>query len=186
MTASTTVTPFTYHDYTVRTLIDSEGATWFLASDVGDVLNLSNIHSSLSRLDDDERGLHTMETPTSSHEVAIISEAGLYTLILRSRRPEAKAFRRWVTHEVLPQLRRTGAYQTTTRPAHAEEEPARSEQIEVPRPSTYLPATWDLLIVTGTDTHGQRFTDEIMYRTPDGTGYASIRSRGGRPAHTVT
>ena len=63
-----------------------------------------------SDIDDDEKGLHTMQTPGGQQEMSIVSEAGLYSLILRSRKPEAKAFKRWITHEVLPAIRKTGGY----------------------------------------------------------------------------
>nr|DAQ10332.1 MAG TPA: KilAC domain protein [Caudoviricetes sp.] len=69
-------------------------------------------HSSLRLLDEDEKGVHTMHTPSGNQEMTIISEAGLYSLILRSRKPEAKAFKRWVTHEVLPSIRKHGMYAT--------------------------------------------------------------------------
>lgn len=86
------------------------GEPWFVLNDVGEALELSNPHSSAALLDDDERGIHTVETPAGKVPIAIISEAGLYSLILRSRKPEAKAFKRWVTHDVLPTIRKTGRY----------------------------------------------------------------------------
>lgn len=93
----------------VRTVvIDDE--PWFVAADVAAVLELGNVHSSLSALDEDEKGLHSMETPRGQQEFATVSEPGLYSLILRSRKPQAKAFRRWVTHELLPSIHRTGSY----------------------------------------------------------------------------
>ncbi len=93
----------------VRTVIvDDE--PWFVATDVAAVLELGNVHSSLSALDEDEKGLHSMETPRGQQEFATVSEPGLYSLILRSRKPQAKAFRRWVTHELLPSIHRTGSY----------------------------------------------------------------------------
>jgi hypothetical protein len=61
-------------------------------------------------LDDDERGTETIRTPGGEQQVSIVSEAGLWSLMLRSRKPEARAFRRWVTHEVIPAIRRTGTY----------------------------------------------------------------------------
>jgi anti-repressor protein len=95
----------------VRTVVDG-GEPWFVLNDVGSVLDLANVHSSAALLDEDERGIHTVEAPGGdAYPVAIISEAGLYSLILRSRKPEAKAFKRWVTHEVLPTIRRTGRYE---------------------------------------------------------------------------
>lgn len=88
-----------------------DGAPWFVAADVASVLDLGNLHSSLALLDDDERSLHTVESGQRS--MSIVSEAGLYSLILRSRKTEARAFKRWITHEVLPQIRATGRYEVT-------------------------------------------------------------------------
>lgn len=93
-------------------VIDRDGEPWWIAHDIAAILELGNIHSSLALLDDDERGIHTMETPGGPQSIAIINESGLYSLILRSRKPEAKAFKKWVTSEVLPSIRRTGGYQT--------------------------------------------------------------------------
>lgn len=107
----TAVQPFVFPETSqqVRTII-IDGEPWFVATDVAAVLELGNVHSSLSALDEDEKGLHSMETPRGQQEFATVSEPGLYSLILRSRKPQAKAFRRWVTHEVLPSIHRTGSY----------------------------------------------------------------------------
>ena len=91
-------------------IVEKGGEPWFVAKDVCDILALGNPRSSIALLDEDERGVHSMDTPSGKQEMGIISEAGLYSLILRSRKPEAKAFKRWVTHEVLPSIRKTGAY----------------------------------------------------------------------------
>jgi anti-repressor protein len=106
------IQPFTFPDTAQQVrvvLIDDE--PWFVAADVAEVLNLGNLHSSLALLDDDERTLHTVEDGRRS--MVAVSEPGLYSLILRSRKPEAKAFKRWITHDVLPAIRRTGAYGIT-------------------------------------------------------------------------
>lgn len=86
---------------------------WFVAKDVCDCLDLSNNRGAIASLDDDEKGVSITDTLGGQQEMSIISEAGLYSLILRSRKPEAKAFKRWVTHEVLPSIRKTGGYSTT-------------------------------------------------------------------------
>lgn len=99
--------PFTYGATTVRTII-IDGEPWFVSMDALSLLDLSR--SSLSSLDDDEKGVHTVDTLGGPQQVAIISESGLYSMILRSRKPEAKAIRKWVTSEVLPEIRRTGSY----------------------------------------------------------------------------
>ena len=90
--------------------LERDGEFWFVAGDVAHVLGLSNVTRSLARLDDDEVALHTVKGEAGAREVNIISESGLYNLILTSRRPEARPFRRWVTHDLLPNLRRTGFY----------------------------------------------------------------------------
>ncbi|WP_181312494.1 phage antirepressor KilAC domain-containing protein [Nocardioides campestrisoli] len=108
----TTLDVFIYTGRTLRTVV-VDGEPWFSAADVAAVLELGNMHSSLALLDEDERGLHSVETPGGPQLVSFVNESGLYSLILRSRRPEAREFKRWVTREVLPQIRRTGSYTPT-------------------------------------------------------------------------
>ena len=86
---------------------------WFVAADVCAVLDLADGRTSIGQLDEDER--HSMPVTDSigrSQEMLVITEAGLYSLVLRSRKPEAKAFKRWITHEVLPAIRKHGGYLT--------------------------------------------------------------------------
>ena len=87
-----------------------EGEPWFVAKDVCDALGTSKYRDAVSRLDDDERGSVLVDTLGGAQETSTVSEPGLYKLIMRSRKPEAKAFQRWVTHEVLPAIRKTGGY----------------------------------------------------------------------------
>lgn len=94
----------------VRTVVDGDGAPWFVANDVAAILGLSNPRSSLALLEPDEKSLHTVDTPGGEQFLAVVNEGGLYSLILRSRKPEAKTFKRWVTHDVLPAIRKTGQY----------------------------------------------------------------------------
>ena len=82
-----------------------EGEPWFVAADVCRALGLGNSRQTLSYLDDDEKGVITSDTLGGKQEMSTINEPGLYSLILRSRKPEAKAFKRWITHEV---IRKTG------------------------------------------------------------------------------
>ena len=91
-------------------VIMHNGEPWFVAKDVCDCLELTNTAQTISYLDDDEKGVTTNYTPGGKQEMSMISEAGLYSLILRSRKPEAKAFKRWVTHDILPSIRNTGGY----------------------------------------------------------------------------
>lgn len=82
-----------------------EGEPWFVAADVCRALELERTNRALSRLDDDEKGTHSVSTPGGRQMMSIVSESGLYALVLSSRKPEAKAFKRWITHEV---IRKTG------------------------------------------------------------------------------
>lgn len=83
---------------------------WFVAKDVCDCLDLSNSRKALSRLEDDEKGVTLSDTPGGKQEMATVNEYGLYSLVLSSRKPEAKEFKRWITHDVLPSLRKYGTY----------------------------------------------------------------------------
>ncbi len=91
-------------------LIESNNEVWFCAKDVCFLLGLSNSSQALSRLDDYERGSFEMSTFGGNQQTAFVSESGLYALILRSKKPDAKAFRKWITSEVLPTIRRTGSF----------------------------------------------------------------------------
>ena len=95
----------------VRTLTIG-GEAWFVAADVCKALELGNPSMTVERLDDDEKGISTIDTLGGKQRMAIINEPGLYSLVLSSRKPEAKAFKRWITHEVLPNIRKHGVYIT--------------------------------------------------------------------------
>lgn len=91
----------------LRVIKANDGEPWFVAKDVCDALGLSNVTVALQRLDDDERAKFNLGRQGESN---IITEAGLYSLIMASKKPEAKAFKRWVTHDVLPSIRKEGGY----------------------------------------------------------------------------
>ena len=93
----------------VRT-IARDGETWFFAADVCEVLEHTNPRKAIDRLDPDEKGVTSGYTLGGTQTVNVINECGLYALVLTSRKPEARNFRRWVTGEVLPAIRRTGSY----------------------------------------------------------------------------
>ncbi len=103
---------FSYEGNQVRT-IQLNGETWWVLKDVCDVLDLSSPHKVAERLDDDEKGRNLIPTLGGNQDVTIINESGLYNVILRSDKPEATKFKRWITHEVLPTIRQHGAYITT-------------------------------------------------------------------------
>lgn len=98
-----------YNGNEIRT-IDDNGQVWWVLSDVCKVLGLSTPSKVSDRLDDDEKGMTLIHTLGGKQNVTVVNESGLYSVILRSDKPEAKPFRRWITHEVLPELRRTGSY----------------------------------------------------------------------------
>jgi prophage antirepressor-like protein len=102
--------PFEYGDHQVRTVV-VDGEPWFVANDVCSVLNIRNSRDAVSRLEDDEKSSVVLTDGTPGNPMrTIINEAGLYDLIGRSDKPEARLFRRWVNHEVLPTIRKTGSY----------------------------------------------------------------------------
>lgn len=103
------IVPFQFEGFTTR-IVDQDGETWFVGNDVCAVLGILDPRQAVSRLDDDERGVCTIPTPSGDQQMRIINESGLYSLILTSRKAEAKRFKKWVTSEVLPQIRKTGSY----------------------------------------------------------------------------
>ncbi len=90
--------------------IDSD--PWFVAKDVCRCLEISDTETSLRKLDEDEKGTYKIRTLGGPQTMSIVNESGLYNLIFRSNKPEAKQFRKWVTTDVLPQIRKTGKYQS--------------------------------------------------------------------------
>lgn len=96
-----------FENMPVRIIIDEGGDPWWVAKDVCDVLEHSNPSVAIDMLDNDERAKKSLGR---QGETWIINESGIYSLIIRSNKPQARPFRRWVTHEVLPSIRKTGAY----------------------------------------------------------------------------
>lgn len=99
---------------TVRT-ISKNGEPWFVAADVCKALGLTQVTRAMAKLDNDEGGLLKVphpQNPSSMLEMNCVNEPGLYTLVLSSRKPEAKLFKRWITHDVIPSIRKHGAYMT--------------------------------------------------------------------------
>jgi anti-repressor protein len=110
--SSTEISIFRREGLDIRTLtMDNE--PWFVAADVARALDIDNPRPSLALLEDDERGVNTIDTPGGKQSVTMISESGLYSLVLRSRKPEAREFKRWITREVIPAIRKTGTYSVT-------------------------------------------------------------------------
>jgi len=113
--------------------LEKDGGVWFVAKDVCKALELDDVSKACSRLDEDEKGTNTVPTLGGMQDLLIINESGLYSLILTSRKPEAKAFKKWVTSEVLPAIRKTGSYaiKAKTPLELAKEQVALYEAIEV-------------------------------------------------------
>ncbi|PWM78759.1 MAG: toxin Bro [Phascolarctobacterium sp.] len=93
----------------IRTVVKNN-EIMFVAADVCKALDLTNSRKAVSRLDDDEKGVTLSDTPGGKQNLTVVNEYGLYNLVLSSRKPEAKAFKRWITHEVIPAIRKTGTY----------------------------------------------------------------------------
>ena len=100
---------FRFDECAVR-ISDQSGDPWFVASDLCRALGLAQVTRALDRLDPEDRGVTSIKTPGGWQDCNIVNESGMYSLILASRKPDAKRFKRWVTAEVLPTLRKTGAF----------------------------------------------------------------------------
>ena len=98
----------------IRTVQQGEDIL-FVAADVCRALEIKNARDAINRLDDDEKGVVLTDTLGGKQKVNAVNEYGLYNLVLSSRKPEAKAFKRWITHEVLPSIRKTGSYSKPTK-----------------------------------------------------------------------
>ena len=107
----TDIQPFTYEDHTVR-VVTINAEPWFVLADLCKVLDLAKPSRVAMRIADDMKGAHLMSTPGGDQEMTIVSEPGMYEVVIRSDKPEAAAFRRWITSEVLPSIRKHGGYLT--------------------------------------------------------------------------
>lgn len=100
---------FEFDSQQVRVVL-VDGEPWFVLADVCRVLEIANVGNASARLESDMKGVHTADTPGGRQQVTIVSESGLYEVAFLSRKPEAARFRRWITTEVLPSIRKTGSY----------------------------------------------------------------------------
>ena len=89
---------------------EMNGEPWFVAKDVCSILGIQNSRDAITALDEDEKGVGEIYPPGGNQQMTIINESGLYALVIRSNKPEAKAFKRWITHEVIPAIRKQGGY----------------------------------------------------------------------------
>lgn len=110
-----TLTPFNFGQSTIRTTTIGE-AIWFSAADVCAALGIKNHRDSLLHIDEDEKGVVSNDTLGGQQKISVVNESGLYALVLRSRKPEARKFAKWVTGEVLPSIRKTGGYEAEQKP----------------------------------------------------------------------
>lgn len=124
------IIPFSFESNQIRVITGDDGEPWFVAADILSVLALDR--KALERLDDDEKGVSSIHTPGGEQDMTIVNEPGLYGLVLGSRKPEAKRFKKWVTSEVLPSIRKTGSYSLKPKSALelAKEQVALLEHLE--------------------------------------------------------
>ena len=102
--------PFTFENNELRIIFDEKGEPWFVAKDICNVLQHSNVSVACRILDADEKGLRKVYTLGGEQDILCVDESGFYLLVIRSNKPQAKKFRKWVTREVLPSIRKTGQY----------------------------------------------------------------------------
>lgn len=107
---STDLTQFNFHGQGIRTITDEHGQPWFVATDVANALGFRDANAMTRRVDEDDKGTQILSTPGGDQALTVITEAGLYTGVLGSTVPRAREFKRWVTGEVLPSIRKTGQY----------------------------------------------------------------------------
>lgn len=138
----TALTVFQYTDQAVRTVI-IDGEPWFVAKDVCAALRIANTSDAIGRLDSDGVGTTDLIDSMGRQQTAsTVNESGLYELVFQSRRPEARQFRRWVTSEVLPQIRKTGSYNGGAQlPQSLGQALALAAQVELERERLALEAT---------------------------------------------
>lgn len=156
------VIPFNFEDHPVRVVKDAQDkAPWFVAADVCRVLAITKPENTYKRLDDDEKGTRIVGTPGGNQNMTVVNEFGLYSLILTSRKPEAKRFKRWVTHEVLPAIRRTGRYEEPAKPASIQIDSKRNSYTAT---VNFPPNIWII----------DRDDDETLDRFTDGNNQAYL------------
>ncbi len=135
------IVPFLFEGESLVRVADVDGAPWFVAADVCAVLGIVKHRDAVARLQDDETRPVIVDGNAGPREMTAVSESGLYALIIRSRKPSAVKFRRWVTGEVLPSIRKTGRY--------AADDAAKIEAPPTPREfPNWSPEEWRLKLAT--------------------------------------
>ena len=145
------ISNFAFDEQLIR-VIERNDEPWFVLNDVCRVLEHTNSRVASQRLDDDEKGVTNVYTLGGSQEVVIINESGLYSLVLTSRKPEAKRFKKWVTASVLPAIRKTGSYRPELAP------PPRSADAPWPVDET---ARKIAMVTEARMTHGATFAQRL-------------------------
>ena len=110
---SGSLVPFQYGEATVRTVV-IDGEPWFVLADLCRALGISQPHRVAERIDDDMKGRHLVTTPGGAQEMTVVNEPGMYEVVIRSDKPGAAKFRRWITSAVLPEIRKTGSFNAPT------------------------------------------------------------------------
>lgn len=105
------IIPFNYGSNKIQVVKDDNDNPWWIAKEVCNVLDIKDVSDTMKRLDEDEKLIRVLPVSGQNREIWLVNEAGLYTLIIRSNKPDAKKFKRWITHEVLPSIRKTGKYE---------------------------------------------------------------------------
>jgi prophage antirepressor-like protein len=128
-----------YDEGTIRMLVDEAGVTWWVAKDVCDILGIENASDTVGRFPEDEKGIAKTYTNGGPQKLLTINEPGVYRLIFRSNKPKAEKFKRWIFHEVLPYIRKTGRYELPQKPTLTTPIQTRSEVSE------HLIRVWTLM-----------------------------------------
>ena len=126
------LTTFTNPEFGQVRTVEIDGTPWLIGKDVAVALGYKNPRDAITRhVDAEDKGVVKHDTPSGEQEMLIINESGLYSLILSSKMPKAKAFKRWVTGEVLPALRKNGVYETVKAQQHIEQLEATNDRLTV-------------------------------------------------------
>lgn len=176
---------FVYKDtQEVRTIIE-DGKPWFVAKDVCEVLELGDVSKACIRLDNDEKGTNSILTPGGEQSVLVVNEPGLYTLVLGSRKPEAKSFKRWITHEVIPMIRETGSYSAPQQPKSIEDliilqaqsvKDLKSKVVQLEDKTSVLAHRVDNLDTINLDGDKQQRFNKMIQRYSQQNGYSFSRA----------
>ena len=161
---------FQNDQFGVVRVIQQDGDPWFVAVDVCRALDINQPSRACERLDEDEKGVSSIHTLGGIQELLIVNEPGLYTLIFGSRKPEAKAFRRWIAHDVIPSIRKYGVYKLQW-------QQMRIQGIAIRRSLTYA------LLITGENErmHGKGYSTytNLVYKTALGKDTRQLRKAYG-------